>query len=152
MIVNRKHEWELHCHSRFSDGQLDCPELFQRAVDAGVQYLALTDHDTAAGYRASIDNKWVPEKLQLIPATELSCVWKGRTIHVVGLGIDAYSDTWLEVEALYVARREKRFQRILYLLGKAGFEMDEQAIREIAHPGPPARPHIAQYLVESKAN
>jgi len=150
MIVNRKHDWELHCHSKYSDGQLTCPELFQLAVNNGIAHLALTDHDTASGYRAALDNCWVPEDLTLYPATELSCVWKGRTIHVVGLGIDALGSDWLQIEADYVERREARFKRILHVLTKAGFSLSEADIREIANPGPPARPHVAQYLVETE--
>ncbi len=150
MIVNRPHDWELHCHSQFSDGKLSCPDLFTMAVDAGIAHLALTDHDTAAGYRTAIEQQWVPEGLTLYPAAELSCVWKGRTIHVVGLGIDAYSEQWMDIENGYNSRREKRFQRIIYLLAKSGFTIDEAQIRAIANPGPPARPHIAQYLVDTK--
>ena len=150
MIVNRKHEWELHCHSRFSDGQLTCPDLFALAVTNGVRHMALTDHDTAAGYRAALANAWVPAELELYPAAELSCVWKGRTIHMVGLGIDAYSERWLSIENDYVERRENRFLRILHVMRKAGFELKEERIRAIAPPGPPARPHVAAYLVETE--
>ncbi len=149
MILNRQHEWELHCHSQHSDGQLTCAELFQHAVARGVKHLALTDHDTAAGYRDSHANQWIPDSLTVYPATELSCVWLGRTIHVVGLGMDVYSDAWLAVERDYVERREKRFFRILQLLEKGGYALDEAAIRQIAAPGTPARPHIAQYLVDT---
>lgn len=149
MIVNCSHEWELHCHSRFSDGALNPRDLFELAQTNGIKHLALTDHDTAAGYRASVEQGWVPEGLTLYPATELSCVWGKRTVHVVGLGIDAFSDSWMEIERDYNNRREKRFHRILYLLGKADFTLDEASIRELAEPGPPARPHIARYLTES---
>ena len=150
MILNQQHEWELHCHSQYSDGELSCTDLFEHAVARGVKHLALTDHDTAAGYREAIANQWVPESLTLYPATELSCVWLGRTIHVVGLGMDVYSPQWLAVEQDYIRRREKRFTRIMYLLEKGGFTIDEAAIRKIAEPGTPARPHIAQYLVETQ--
>ncbi|TXR52120.1 PHP domain-containing protein [Reinekea thalattae] len=149
MIPNCAHEWELHCHSRFSDGSLSLPELFQLAQQNGVQHLALTDHDTCAGYRHAVDNQLVPEDLTLYPAAELSCIWAKRTLHIVGLGIDAYSEQWLAIEKDYDRRREKRFQRIVYLLQKNGLSVDEAAIRKLAEPGPPARPHIAQYLVDS---
>lgn len=150
MIVNVAHDWELHCHSTFSDGLLSLPDLFALALQNNIQHLALTDHDTAAGYRAAVSEKLVPKGLALYPATELSCVWKGRTIHIVGLGIDAESEAWLAIEADYVQRREARFLRIVTVLRKAGFELNEQRIREIANPGPPARPHIARYLIETE--
>lgn len=149
MIVNCTHDWELHCHSQYSDGALSLPDLFELAQNNGINHLALTDHDTATGYRAAIDGDLVPEGLHLYPATELSCVWNKRTLHITGLGIDAYSDEWHEVEQGYNARREKRFQRIVYLLNRAGLRVDEAAIRKHAEPGPPARPHIAQFLIDS---
>lgn len=149
MNLNTKHEWELHCHSRFSDGKLSCPELYSLAVQRGVSQLALTDHDTALGYRESIAQNWVPAELSLHPGAELSCVWRGRTIHVVGVGMDVYADDWLSVEQEYVERREKRYQRILHLLSKAGFEFDEPRLRQLSEPGVPARPHIAEYMVET---
>ncbi|TCS35891.1 PHP domain-containing protein [Reinekea marinisedimentorum] len=149
MIVNCTHDWELHCHSQYSDGSMGLKALFELAQSNGVSHLALTDHDTAAGYRAALDEAQVPEGFTLYPATELSCVWNKRTLHVVGLGIDAYSSEWLAVEQAYNHRREKRFQRIVYLLQRAGLKIDEQTIREYAKPGPPARPHIAKHLVET---
>jgi predicted metal-dependent phosphoesterase TrpH len=149
MIEKIQHNWEMHCHSHYSDGQLSCPELFELAGERNINHLVLTDHDTAKGYRAAIENQWVPESLNFYAGTELSCVWRGRTIHVVGVNIDAFSDRWLSVERAYEARREKRFQRILYLMGKAGFDMDEAQIRANAGDAVPARPHIADYMVNS---
>jgi predicted metal-dependent phosphoesterase TrpH len=149
MIVNCAHDWELHCHSQYSDGSLGLQALFELAQQNGVAHLALTDHDTTAGYRAAMDNTLVPDGLTLYPATELSCIWNKRTLHVVGLGIDAFSEAWLKVEASYNHRREKRFQRIVYLLARAGLTIDEAVIRQQALPGPPARPHIAKYLVDT---
>ncbi|MBU2863667.1 PHP domain-containing protein [Reinekea forsetii] len=150
MHVNVKQDWDLHCHSQFSDGKLSCPDLFNLAVEREIKHLVLTDHDTAAGYRAAIDNSWVPDSLTLHPGAELSCVWKGRSIHVVALGIDVQCEGWLAVEQAYIERREKRFERILFVLRRAGFECDEARIRQISEPGPPARPQIAQYLVETE--
>lgn len=149
MIVKQQHNWEMHCHSRFSDGQLEPTDLFELAVSRGIEHMALTDHDTAKGYRESLAQGWVPESLTLYPAAELSCVWRGRTLHIVGVGMDVFSEGWLSVEQGYINRREKRFQRILYLMTKAGFTMDETAIRKIAGEATPARPHIAQFMLES---
>ena len=114
---------ETHCHSLYSDGVLSCPELFQLAQSRGVEHLALTDPDTAAGYRASIEQNWVPAGLTLYPAAELSCVWQGRTIHVVGLGIDVYSDQWRAVEHAYIERRELRFLKMVRIIEQSRFNL-----------------------------
>jgi len=44
-------EIDLHCHSTASDGKLPAAELVARAAERGVKTLAITDHDTAEGYR-----------------------------------------------------------------------------------------------------
>ena len=149
MILNSAHQWELHCHSHYSDGQLGLADLFELALACGVTQLALTDHDTAAGYRAAHAQKLIPQGLTLHPASELSCVWNGRTVHIVGLGIEAFSDAWLAVEADYNHRRQERLARILHLLAKQGLEIDLSRLSEQAAPGLPARPHIANLLVQS---
>lgn len=146
MILNSKQTWDLHCHSQFSDGKLTLQELFALAVERGVAHLALTDHDTAAGYRAA-QQEWIPDALTLYPGAELSCVWRGRALHIVGLGMDVQHEGWRAVEADYVRRREARFDRIVFVLRRAGLQIDEAIIRGLAEPGPPARPHIAEYLV-----
>lgn len=149
MIVNVQHSWEMHCHSRFSDGKLPPQALFELAREQGVEHMVLTDHDTARGYRHAVQSGAVPEGLTLYPGAELSCLWNGRTLHVVGMGMDVFSDAWQAIEADYDGRRQRRFTRIVELLEKAGFRLDVEAIRQRADSGIPARPHIADYLVES---
>lgn len=149
MIVNVQHGWEMHCHSRFSDGRLSPEALFELAVSQGVEHLALTDHDTARGFRYAMDHQRVPKGLTLHPGAEMSCLWNGRTLHVVGLGMDVYSDAWLTIESDLDERRLRRFDRIIELLTKAGFTLDVDDITQRAESGVPARPHIADYLVES---
>lgn len=78
---------DFHCHTTASDGALTPQALVERALEKGVTALAITDHDTTAGYEAVRD---YAEKrgLDLIPASEISCQWQGHTIHVVGLNVD----------------------------------------------------------------
>ncbi|MDX1374250.1 MAG: PHP domain-containing protein, partial [Burkholderiales bacterium] len=80
-------EVDLHCHSNVSDGVLAPAEVVRRAASAGVELLALTDHDQLAG---------LPEaaqaarelRIRFVPGVEISVTWRGKTVHVVGLGID----------------------------------------------------------------
>ena len=74
---------DLHCHSTASDGVLAPDVLVQRAHARGIELLALTDHDTLEGLddaRAAADLLGV----RLVNGIELSCVWNGATIHVLG--------------------------------------------------------------------
>lgn len=80
--------YDLHTHSTASDGTLHPRELIQRAVEAGVYGLALTDHDTIAGL-AEGQTAAIEAGIQWIPGVEISATWNNKTIHIVGLWINA---------------------------------------------------------------
>ncbi|PHQ87290.1 MAG: phosphatase, partial [Thalassobium sp.] len=77
-------EIDLHCHSTASDGKLSAPDVVSRAAERGVKILAITDHDTVEGFRLGRE-KAAEVGIQLISGIELSCVWGGITVHIVGL-------------------------------------------------------------------
>ncbi|MBP6735586.1 MAG: PHP domain-containing protein [Chromatiaceae bacterium] len=78
---------DLHTHSTASDGTLTPMELVVRAARVGIQVLALTDHDTLNGI-AEAQAAAAELGLTLIPGVEISVTWGGRTIHILGLGLD----------------------------------------------------------------
>ena len=80
---------DFHTHTSASDGALDPCELVARALASDINLLAITDHDTVAGYEAAAAyHREHPGGMRLIPGIELSCQWSGTTIHILGLGID----------------------------------------------------------------
>src|SRR5262245_36442409 len=75
---------DFHTHSHCSDGVLSPAALVARAGERKVSVLALTDHDTVAGLdeaRAACASA----AIRFVPGVELSALWRGQTIHVVGL-------------------------------------------------------------------
>lgn len=86
-----KEQYDLHSHSRASDGTLSPTDLVARAHDAGVAVLALTDHDETGGLSEAAG---AAERLGIgfVPGVEVSVTWGSNTIHVVGLNIDASSE------------------------------------------------------------
>jgi len=148
-MSNIAHPWEMHCHSTFSDGTLSPQAVYDLALEHSVQHLALTDHDTAAGYRWLKQQGQLSDALTLWPGTELSSVWMKRSVHVVGIGMDVTTEAWRAVEARFEIAREARFERLLFVLRREGLTIDEAAIRAIAAGGTLGRPHIARYLVDS---
>ncbi|MHA7878449.1 MAG: phosphatase [Saccharospirillum sp.] len=141
--------WELHCHSDYSDGTLSPQALYDLALERELAHLVLTDHDTAEGYRWLARHGQLQPALRLWPGTELSSQWLGRSVHVVGIGMDVHSDGWQAVEARYAGAREQRLARILFLLRREGLTIDESALQAQAGAGTLGRPHIARYLVDS---
>ena len=78
---------DLHLHSTASDGRLSPTDLVGLLAERGVKVFALTDHDTVAGLDEA-RTAAAARGLVAVDGTELSAEWLGRTIHVVGLGID----------------------------------------------------------------
>ena len=74
---------DLHCHSTASDGALAPREVVLRAHQQGVEVLSLTDHDTTEGL---IEAQQAAQEvgIKLITGIEMSCLWGGATIHILG--------------------------------------------------------------------
>lgn len=144
---------DLHCHSTASDGALTPEELVLRAHEQGVDCLALTDHDTIDGLpiaRATAERLGI----QFVDGVEMSCLWQGATIHVLGYGFERNSPALTEaLSQLQVGRwaRAEEIGRRLAAKGLAGcFEgaCAVQAARGDAR-NPPSRPHFAEFMVQA---
>src|SRR6185295_18924987 len=98
---------DLHLHSNHSDGVLSPAELVDRVADAGVELMALTDHDTTAGLEAA-RSQCLQRGLRMLDGIEMSSTWRAQTIHVIGLGIDARNAALVEgIDRLQVLRRSR---------------------------------------------
>jgi predicted metal-dependent phosphoesterase TrpH len=148
--------FDLQSHSTHSDGTLPAAEVVDRAASAGVELLALTDHDTvggvsealAAGERAGV---------RVVPAVEISAIDDGaavpRELHVLGYAID-HSGQQLQARlADFLADREQRTLRMASALRDVGWELDDRVIVERTAAGRPiGRPHLAEAVLSSPAN
>ncbi len=138
---------DLHTHSRASDGALEPRELLLRAAAAGVDMLAITDHDTVAGIAALPER--LPGKTRLVPGVELSANWNNVCVHVVGLAIDISAAELCAGLRRQQTVRTERAAQIAVKLEQAGFH----GIRDNVRPQPGSeyigRPDFARYLVNS---
>jgi len=139
---------DLHCHTTASDGSLTPAELVARAAERGIEVLAITDHDTLSGFRAAAP---VAEELgvRLISGIELSCVWGGVTVHIVGLNMDVDSEVIKVAEQHQLKVRDARCELIAERVGKKlkqSFDLDK--VKEYAGGDAIGRPHFAKYMVE----
>ncbi|BAZ94586.1 metal-dependent phosphoesterases [Thiohalobacter thiocyanaticus] len=139
--------YDLHTHSRQSDGTLTPTALVERAAAAGVEVLALTDHDTLSG----IDEARSAARaagIRLIPGVEISVTWNRQTIHVVALNVDpAAPELRAGLERLQEFR-VWRAEEIGRQLAKAGIEGATEGARRHAQGVLISRTHFARYLVE----
>ncbi|WP_295879677.1 PHP domain-containing protein [uncultured Thiohalocapsa sp.] len=141
---------DLHTHSTASDGTLTPTALVERAAAAGVETLALTDHDTLAGI-AEAQTAADAAGLRLIPGVEVSVTWGGRTVHVVGLAVDTTCDTLLSGLAGLQAYRVWRAEEIGHRLARAGWDGALEGARRYAAGTLIGRTHFARFLVERGA-
>jgi 3',5'-nucleoside bisphosphate phosphatase len=148
--------FDLQSHSTHSDGALAADEVVQRAADAGVELLALSDHDTVSGVSEAIATG---EGLgvKVVPAVEISAVDEGsqvpRELHILGYNIDHTGALLTARLEEFLADRERRTLRMADALGECGFELDRTVIdQRIAEGKPIGRPHIAQAVLDAPAN
>lgn len=134
---------ELHCHTTYSDGTLTPAALVERAVAAGVRALAITDHDTMAGWQDA--QAAAQEKdLAIIPGVEVSTVYSGRSLHILGYYPDPEKLGPCLAERL--AGRKRRARAMVKKLAVLGLPVEYPQMRGDMAPG---RPHIARALVEA---
>ena len=141
---------DLHAHSTASDGTDTPQELVERAVAHGIDVLAITDHDTTAGWQAAADAK--PKSLTIVPGVEMSCVHHGEdgkrtSLHLLAYFVDP-DDAALQAE--WARLRESRLHRgeaIVDKLVHAGYPITWAQVQAFADGGSVGRPHIGRALV-----
>lgn len=138
---------DLHAHSTASDGTDAPPVVMARAREAGLDVVALTDHDTVAGHAAAAAA--MPEGLTLVPGAELSCVWEGISLHLLAYLFDAaYEPLAREVELLRTDR-DRRAREMVARLRGLGADVSYDRVLSLAEGGAVGRPHVARALVEA---
>ena len=148
---------DLHVHSNASDGTDDPAEVVRRARVAGLDVVALTDHDTQAGIpaaRAALSSPDAPssgDDLTLVPGIELSCLLDNRSVHLLGYLFDP-DDAALKAETDQI--RDDRAYRARAMVAKArelGADVTWDQVTAIAGAAVIGRPHIARALAAAGA-
>ena len=147
IIVAMALKYDLHSHSTASDGTLTPSELVERARGAGVDVLALTDHDSTEGVREA-ESAARSAGIKLIPGIELSVTWNRQTVHVVGLNIDIENRKLQQGLEKLVEFRDWRAEEIGRRLEKAGIHGAFEGARKLSNGRLLSRTHFARFLVE----
>jgi predicted metal-dependent phosphoesterase TrpH len=148
--------FDLQSHSTNSDGVLSASDVVARAADAGVELLALSDHDTIAGIAEAVA-AGEQHGVEIVPAVEISAVDAGasqpRELHILGYRIDYTGPPMTDRLDEFLADREQRTLRMRDGLRDVGFDLDEAEIEErIAAGKPIGRPHLAGAVLRAPAN
>ncbi|MFD9221905.1 PHP domain-containing protein [Streptomyces sp. NPDC060064] len=137
---------DLHTHSTASDGTDTPAELVRNAAAAGLDVVALTDHDTTRGHAEAIAA--LPESVTLVTGAELSCRIDGVSLHLLAYLFDADEPELLRERELVRDDRVPRARAMVAKLQELGVPIEWSQVARIAGDGSVGRPHIASALVE----
>ncbi|SHH98927.1 PHP domain-containing protein [Streptomyces sp. 3214.6] len=137
---------DLHCHSTASDGTDTPAELVRNAAAAGLDVVALTDHDTTRGYAEAIAA--LPQGLTLVTGAELSCRIDGISMHMLAYLFDPEEPALLAERELVRDDRVPRARGMVAKLNALGVPVTWGQVERIAGEGSVGRPHVATALVE----
>jgi predicted metal-dependent phosphoesterase TrpH len=137
---------DLHVHSTASDGSDPPAEVMRRAARAGLDVMALTDHDTVAGHAEA---RAAAGPVTLLPGMELSCRLDGRSVHMLAYLFDADQP---ELAAELSRIRDDRVLRARAMVDKLaglGVDVSWEQVAAIAGQAVVGRPHIARAMADS---
>jgi len=137
----------MHVHSNASDGTDRPAEVMRRAAAAGLDVIALTDHDTTAGWEEA--RNALPGGLTLVPGMELSCLLDGRSVHLLAYLFDPGNEELGEQTSLIRDDRVHRARQMVAKLNELGAAVTWEQVTRIAGDSVVGRPHIARALAEA---
>ena len=140
---------DLHTHSNASDGTETPADLVRAAVLAGLDVVALTDHDTVRGWQeATAAVAALPTPLRLVPGAEISSVHDGISLHLLAYLFDPGHEELAREMEMALDDRVPRAQAIVGKLAAAGHPVTwELVMDQVGDGATVGRPHIADALV-----
>jgi predicted metal-dependent phosphoesterase TrpH len=140
---------DLHAHSTASDGTDSPAELMAAATAAGLDVVAITDHDNTGGWAPALAAR--PPDLTVIRGAEFSTLARTDirpvSVHLLGYLFDPAHPAIVAEQARLRAERLQRGMRIVHKMVAAGIPISAEQVMEIADGAPIGRPHIGQALV-----
>lgn len=140
---------DLHLHTTASDGCLSAEQLVARAVAAGIETIAVTDHDTMASVPQAAARA-AECGMTFVPGIEITAVDDGHDVHVLGYYVAPDSPELASLLQNLRGSRLARAREITERLAKAGAPIDADMLFETAGSGTIARPQIAKALIAAR--
>lgn len=142
---------DLHTHSTASDGTDTPAALVRAAADAGVDVLAITDHDTTAGWAEAAAA--LPDGLRLVRGMEMSCEGRGEdgrpvAVHLLAYLFDPSAREFAAERERLRAERVARLRAMAERMAADGLPIDPDSVMAAAGPAV-GRPHLARALVDA---
>jgi len=139
--------WDLHTHSTDSDGTTTVEDNVVRAVQLGLDGIAVTDHDTMAGVDRA-EAAAAGTGLAIVAGTEFSAELDGVSVHVLGFWTDSQDPALADEMDRLRNERRRRAQQIVEKFNGLGIAVSFERVEELAGNAPIGRPHVAAAVVE----
>ena len=136
---------DLHTHTYTSDGSMSPAELVNHAKSAGLEAVAITDHDGITSVKAALD-EGARIGLEVVPGIELSAQ-SDTELHIVGLYIDIENAALRQALEYILTERRQRNLAYVAKLAELGIPVTLEEARAEAGPGLLARAHFAKAMV-----
>lgn len=137
---------DLHTHSSYSDGSESPTSLVNRAIEAGLSAVALTDHDTLEGIDEA--RTAAGAAIALIPGIELSVSWRGRPMHLLAYFVEPGNGPLQDRLADIRDSRHHRNHEMVEGLQSLGIDITIDEVEHRSDRGVTGRPHIAGVLLD----
>lgn len=140
---------DLHTHSYISDGVSNPKEIVRLAKEAGLNAVAITDHDSIDGLKEA---KAEADRLgiTLVNGIEFSVKYDtNRQLHILGLGIDPENEAFLQIYNPYKKKKSESLSRVFEALQGMGLDIDREKVEPYITSSQMDRHSIAKYMVAS---
>lgn len=138
---------DLHTHSRASDGTQSPGELVRAGAAAGLEVMAITDHDTAQGW-AEAEQMAGEIGLELVRGMEISTRHEGHGVHLLAYLPDPTYPPLVDGLARILDGRTARVPAMLERLGELGIDIRPSDVERVSDgTAAMGRPHVADALV-----
>ena len=126
---------DLHMHSKYSDdGQFTPSELVHQCLEAGVEIMAIADHNSVKAIDEEI--KCCQEVgIKCIPAVEIDCTFEGVNLHVVGYGMDYHQEEIKALEENVLRQELSCSNQKLKLTNALGFDLKKEQLDALSSNG-----------------
>jgi predicted metal-dependent phosphoesterase TrpH len=136
---------DLHIHTNASDGAFSADEVTQFALEAGLETIALTDHDCLS----ALDGLQPPDGIEVIPGAELSAYYNEREVHILGYFLDPEDEELVTVLKQLQQKRRARAFSIIRKLAERNVDIPASEVFKIAGGDSVSRLHVAELLIEN---
>ncbi len=145
---------DFHIHTNYSDGAYKPEDVVDMAIDAGLEAIALTDHDNILSYNVAqkyLEDRNLQDKLEIIQGVEINTLYKNYEVHILGYFMNTNDSAFQNLLKTQQQARLNQAIEILDLLDKKeGIKISLDSIKsQVAQGGSIGRPHIAKAITNA---